>query len=64
MAYREKGMRNWNEDFSPVQMAQLASFIKSISGSNPPNAKEKQGELYEETKSVSDETRSKVLAAN
>jgi cytochrome c oxidase cbb3-type subunit III len=61
----EKGMRNWNEDFSPVQIAQLASFIKSMSGSNPPNAKEKQGELYEETKSISGEdSKSKVLAAN
>jgi cytochrome c oxidase cbb3-type subunit 3 len=44
----DKGMRSWQEDLSPVQMAQIASFIKSIKGSNPPNAKEPQGELYTE----------------
>ena len=29
-------------------MAQLASFVKSIHGTNPPGAKEPQGELYKE----------------
>lgn len=41
----EKGMKSWKDDFSPVQLAQLASYIKSIHGSNPPNPKEPQGEL-------------------
>ncbi|NLR79004.1 cbb3-type cytochrome c oxidase N-terminal domain-containing protein [Chitinophaga eiseniae] len=40
----DKGMKSWQEDFSPKQLAQLASFIKSIHGSNPPNAKEPQGQ--------------------
>lgn len=40
----DKGMKAWQEDFSPKQLAQLASFIKSIHGSNPPNAKEAQGQ--------------------
>ncbi|SJZ88776.1 cbb3-type cytochrome c oxidase N-terminal domain-containing protein [Sediminibacterium ginsengisoli] len=44
----EKGMKSWKEDLSPVQIAQVASYIKSIKGSNPPAAKEKQGELFEE----------------
>lgn len=44
----EKGMKSWKDDFSPNQIAQLASFIKSLKGSNPPGAKEKQGELYVE----------------
>lgn len=44
----EKGMRSWQEDLSPVKIAQISSFIKSIHGSNPPNPKEKQGELYKE----------------
>jgi cytochrome c oxidase cbb3-type subunit 3 len=30
-------------------MAQLASFVKSLKGSNPAGAKEPQGELYSET---------------
>lgn len=39
----DKGMKAWQEDFSPKQLAQLASFIKSIHGSNPSNPKEPQG---------------------
>jgi cytochrome c oxidase cbb3-type subunit 3 len=41
----EKGMKSWKDDFSPKQIAQLASFIKTLHGSNPPGAKEAQGEL-------------------
>ena len=44
----EKGMRSWKEDFSPAQIAQLSSFIKSLKGSNPPGAKEPQGEKWTE----------------
>jgi cytochrome c oxidase cbb3-type subunit 3 len=39
----DKGMKSWKDDFSPRQLAQLASYIKSIHGSNPLNPKEKQG---------------------
>lgn len=41
----DKGMKSWKDDFSPVQIAQLASFIKSLHGSNPPNSKAPQGTL-------------------
>lgn len=44
----EKGMKSWKDDYSPLQMAQLTSFIKTLRGTNPPNAKEKQGDLYKE----------------
>lgn len=44
----EKGMKSWQEDYSPAQIAQIASFIKSLNGTNPPNGKEKQGEIYKE----------------
>lgn len=44
----EKGMRSWKDDLSPVQMAQLSSYIKSLKGTNPPNAKAPQGDLYQE----------------
>ncbi|WP_207515682.1 cbb3-type cytochrome c oxidase N-terminal domain-containing protein [Longitalea luteola] len=44
----EKGMRSWKDDLSPVQIAQVTSYIKSIHGTNPPNAKAQQGELYKE----------------
>jgi cytochrome c oxidase cbb3-type subunit 3 len=45
----EKGMKPWKDDFSPKEIAQLASYIKSLQGSSPANPKEKQGELWEET---------------
>ena len=48
-----KGMKSWAEDFSPRQIANLSSFVKSLRGSNPPNPKEKQGELYVEESSGS-----------
>ena len=44
----EKGMKSWKDDLSPIQVSQVTSFIKSLRGSNPPNAKEKQGELFQE----------------
>lgn len=46
--YPEKGMKSWKDDFSPTQIAKIASYIKSLHGSNPANAKEPQGELYKE----------------
>lgn len=46
--WAEKGMKSWKEDFSPVQIAQISSFVKSLHGTNPPGAKDKQGELYTE----------------
>ncbi len=45
----EKGMISWKDQLSANQIAQISSFIKSIKGSNPPNAKEPQGDLYKET---------------
>ncbi len=44
--YPDKGMKSWKDDFSAKQIAQIASYIESIHGTNPPGAKEKQGELY------------------
>ena len=43
--WADKGMKSWKDDFSPVQIAQLASYVKSLHGSNPPNAKPPQGTL-------------------
>ena len=44
----EKGMKSWKEDLSPMQISQVTSFIKSLRGTNPPNAKAPQGDLYVE----------------
>jgi len=50
----DKGMISWQEQLSPVQMAQVSSYIKTFHGTNPPGAKEKQGDLYTETAAVAD----------
>jgi cytochrome c oxidase cbb3-type subunit III len=47
--YPDKGMQSWSGKFNPKEMSQLASYIKSVQGSNPANAKAAQGELYTET---------------
>ena len=44
----EKGMKSWKEDLSPMQIAQVTSYIKSLKGTNPANAKAPQGDLYTE----------------
>jgi len=44
----DKGMKSWKDDYSPVQIAQLASYVKSLHGTNPPNPKAPQGTLYTE----------------
>lgn len=44
----EKGMKAWQQDLSPIQIHQVSSYILSLRGTNPPNAKEPQGDLYRE----------------
>jgi cytochrome c oxidase cbb3-type subunit 3 len=43
----EKGMVSWQAQLNPTQIQEVTSFIMSIVGTNPDNAKEAQGELYE-----------------
>jgi cytochrome c oxidase cbb3-type subunit III len=46
--YPDKGMQSWSSQFSPKQMSHLTSFIKSLQGTKPANAKEQQGEFWVE----------------
>ncbi|MFN8289831.1 MAG: cbb3-type cytochrome c oxidase N-terminal domain-containing protein [Chitinophagaceae bacterium] len=57
-----KGMRSWKDDLSAKQIAQVASYVKSLRGSNPPGAKAPQGELYveENAKPAADSTGKKA----
>lgn len=48
----EKGMKSWKDDYSPTQLAQLASYVKSLGGTKPAKGKEPQGTLYEEKASA------------
>ena len=42
----EKGMKAWKDDFSPIQIQNITSYIKSIEGTNPPNAKAPEGKEF------------------
>ncbi|MEN9522213.1 MAG: hypothetical protein RL065_590 [Bacteroidota bacterium] len=46
--WADKGMQSWKGNFSPTQMAQITSYIKSLKGTNPAGAKDKQGDLFVE----------------
>jgi cytochrome c oxidase cbb3-type subunit 3 len=48
----EKGMQSWKKDLKPVEIHQVASFILSLQGSNPPNAKAPQGEEWKDVSPV------------
>lgn len=54
----DKGMRSWKDDFSPKQIAQLTSYIKSLEGSKPANGKPAEGTIYTEGGSAKDSTNS------
>jgi cytochrome c oxidase cbb3-type subunit 3 len=46
--YPDKGMQSWQSTYSPLQMQELASYIKTLKGTNPPNGKAPQGDLYKD----------------
>jgi len=48
--YGINAMPQWQNSYSNKQIAQVASYIKTLKGTNPPNAKAPQGELYREEK--------------
>jgi len=41
----DKGMKSWKDDYSPSQIAQIASYVKSLGGTHPDNPKAPQGSL-------------------
>jgi cytochrome c oxidase cbb3-type subunit 3 len=51
----EKGMKSWQDDYSPKEIAQLASYVKSLKGSTPAQPKAPQGELYKEEDTPAEE---------
>jgi cytochrome c oxidase cbb3-type subunit 3 len=46
MGVPAKGMISWQLVFSPKQIQEIASFILSLQGTNPPNAKKPEGVLF------------------
>jgi cytochrome c oxidase cbb3-type subunit 3 len=41
-------MRSWKNDLLPSDIQKVASYIKSLKGTNPPGGKAPQGDLYKE----------------
>lgn len=55
-----KGMIAWKNDLRPRDIQEVASYISSLSGTNPPNAKEPQGQPYAaEAEDSAEETQSR-----
>jgi cytochrome c oxidase cbb3-type subunit 3 len=44
-----KGMKSWKNDLTPSMIAEVTSYIKSLHGSNPANAKAPDGTLWTES---------------
>ena len=59
-----KGMKSWEAELSPVQMKNVTSYIKSLAGTNPANAKAPQGEEFiEGATAATDSTKTTVDTA-
>jgi cytochrome c oxidase cbb3-type subunit 3 len=48
----DKGMQAWGKTFSATDVRNLSSFVLSLKGTNPPNAKAPQGDLFEPGKKI------------
>jgi cytochrome c oxidase cbb3-type subunit 3 len=44
----QKGMISWKAQLVPKQIEEVASFVLTLKGTNPPGAKDPQGDLYNE----------------
>lgn len=43
-----KGMISWKDQIKPTDIQKVASYVLSLQGSNPPGAKEPEGDVWEE----------------
>jgi cytochrome c oxidase cbb3-type subunit 3 len=41
-----KGMKSWQQELSPMMMAQVASYVKSLRGTKPENPKAPEGPIW------------------
>ncbi len=46
--WQDKGMKSWKDDFSPLQIQQIASYVHSLKGTKPAAPKAPQGDLFVE----------------
>jgi cytochrome c oxidase cbb3-type subunit 3 len=59
--FPDKGMQSWQSTYSPVEMQQLASYIRTLKGTNPPNPKAPQGDLYKEVAVITDSAATTII---
>lgn len=47
--YPDKGMQAWEKSYSPKEILNMAGYIKTLKGTNPPGARAPQGDIYIDT---------------
>lgn len=57
----EKGMISWQSQLKPAEIQAVASYILSLQGSNPPNAKAPQGDPWTGDATASDTAKAAVV---
>lgn len=53
----EKGMISWSSQLKPADIQKVASYILTLKGTNPPNPKAPQGQIWHEDVVVQDTTK-------
>ncbi len=48
----DKGMISWQSQLTPSDMQKVASYILTLQGTNPPNQKAPQGDIWKETEAT------------
>ncbi len=59
-----KGMQPWKDQLTPSQIHEVSSYILSLQGTNPPNAKAPQGEMFVKTDSTNTFSTDTLLTQN
>jgi cytochrome c oxidase cbb3-type subunit 3 len=57
-----KGMISWKSQLSPRQIQEVSSYILTLHGTNPPGAKEPQGDLWKESVVTADSVASDAVS--
>ena len=52
----QKGMISWESHLDPTKMQEVSSYIISLEGTNPPNGKAPEGDVWEEPTSNSEQS--------
>ena len=57
--YPDKGMQAWQNIYTPIQIEELDTYIKTLRGTHPHNPKAPQGDLYKEVDASTDSATTK-----